>query len=466
LTIEIRPDAARIPIMVGTITSGQTAELSFVIEVEAEIDTKSVTLTLDPSQPGRAFAGLGGNFRIQNPRLDSIVIDYNLANMRVPIARMEMPWMFWHPDELADPIAESGKDNLHPRVKTAMEYTARMAREGRVVMLAAWSGPTWAIVGPRSSGPRADGFWGNRLDQSKKAKIYASIAAYIQYLKDEYDVDVAYFSFNESDLGINIIQSDLEHAMRIRELGAVFEAKGLGTKLLLGDTADAQEYALNFIEAAIADDDATKFMGPVSFHSWRGWSDELLSRWADAAQRTNLPLIVGEGSIDAAGWRYPMFFEEPVYALLEIDLYTRMMAITQPWSILQWQLTSDYSVLMGAGIFGTDGELRPTQRFWNLKQYSELPENTFHMPLTDDHPLVSSAAVGNTESNAFGIQIVNNGATRQATLHGLPESVLEVKIITTNQMKNMVEVGSVKVRGGSVSFTLESMSYVTVLSYN
>ena len=31
---------------------------------------------------------------------------------------------------------------------------------------------------------------------------------------------------------------------------------------------------------------------------------------------------------------------------------TRMMAIAQPLSILQWQLTADYSLLAGGGIFG------------------------------------------------------------------------------------------------------------------
>jgi hypothetical protein len=34
----------------------------------------------------------------------------------------------------------------------------------------------------------------------------------------------------------------------------------------------------------------------------------------------------------------------------------------------EWQLTTDYSVLTGIGIYGEDGPLRPTQRFWNLKQ--------------------------------------------------------------------------------------------------
>lgn len=36
-------------------------------------------------------------------------------------------------------------------------------------------------------------------------------------------------------------------------------------------------------------------MGPVSFHSWRGWETETLMQWAQVAQRMGLPLFVGEG---------------------------------------------------------------------------------------------------------------------------------------------------------------------------
>jgi hypothetical protein len=76
----------------------------------------------------------------------------------------------------------------------------------------------------------------------------------------------------------------------------------------------------------------------------------------------NLPLIVAEGSTDAAAYRYPDIFYEQTFALYEINLYMRICAISQPLSILQWQLTSDYSPLKGMGIYGTKGPLAPTRR--------------------------------------------------------------------------------------------------------
>ena len=40
-------------------------------------------------------------------------------------------------------------------------------------------------------------------------------------------------------------------------------------------------------------------------------------------------------------------------ALYEIELYVRMLALSEPKSILQWQLTSDYSLLAGGGCTAT-----------------------------------------------------------------------------------------------------------------
>ncbi|RYE53741.1 MAG: hypothetical protein EOP48_13750, partial [Sphingobacteriales bacterium] len=68
-------------------------------------------------------------------------------------------------------------------------------------------------------------------------EIYKSITDYILYLKAHYGVEVSMFSFNESDLGINIRQTGEEHAQLIKGLGAYFASKGLKTKLLLGDNS-------------------------------------------------------------------------------------------------------------------------------------------------------------------------------------------------------------------------------------
>lgn len=446
----------------GTMKTGQTGQNTFTLKASGKMDKDPVRLTLDTSKPGRPFAGIGGNFRLQNPEADPPVINYCLENLRVSWARVEMPWRFWHPEEDKDPILEAGKGNLHPRVQAAMEMAKRLYNMGIPIIVSDWSAPDWAIQGTFSYRPQPDGLRGNPLNTEKMNSIYESITAYLIYLKEHYGVEVAAFSFNESDLGINIRQTPAEHVKLIKELGAYLASKGLRTKLLLGDTADVNGWP--FIQAALEDASTHPFIEAISFHSWRGYTDENLTRWAEAAQRINKPLLVGEGSIDAGAWRYPAIFEEPTYALGEIDLYIRILALCQPLSILQWQLTSDYSALSGGGVFGNKNEpLHPTQRFWNLKQLGSTPPKSPAMMISSNKSDVTCAALGDTKKGIYTIHLVNNGASREVILTGLPKDIKELKAFVTTDKRKMEEVNPVRVSNGKATFILDTTSFTTLI---
>jgi len=451
-----------LPIPVGNLSNRQSITRIFTIIASGKIDKKPVSLVLDTANAGRAFAGLGGNFRLQNQKTDPQVIDYCLRNLRVAWGRVEMPWRFWQPDLSKDPIEEAKAGRLDPRVKAAMEMAQRLSRMGIPVILTAWSSPAWAILGTPKFRPGPDGVWGNPLDHTKDAEIYKSIADYIEYLKDQYGVAVSDFSFNESDLGINIRQTGEEHAALIKGLGAYFVSRGLKTKLLLGDNSDATTY--EFIYPAMNDPETYPYIGAVSFHSWRGWETETLQKWADAATKLKLPLLVGEGSIDAAAWNYPAIFEEPVYAMEEINLYIRLLAICQPESILQWQLTADYSPLAGGGIFGNNEPLHPTQRFWNLKQLASTPAGLKALTLQGDHDFISCAALGDNRKGIYALHLVNSGATRKVVLSGIPPAVRSFRIYITGTSQTMKEGKRIQVKNGRASFTLDSYAYTTLIS--
>jgi hypothetical protein len=451
----------RFTLISGAAEEGLTVERSLSVTAMGDIDTRPVSLTLDTSRQGRPFEGLGGNFRIQNPEVDPVVIRYNLENMKVTWGRVEMPWRFWHPEEDVDPIEDARAGNLNPRVRQAMEMAQDLDKRGIPVMLAAWSGPNWAMEGTFNFREERGGLRGLPLNQAKAEQIYASITAYVRYLQDEYGVKTVAFSFNESDLGINVRQTAEEHAKLIRELGAHFRKSGLETKLLLGDTADGNGYAFTY--AALKDPATHPYIHAVSFHSWRGWEDETLQRWAEVAAELNLPLIVGEGSTDAAAYRYPAIFEELVYSLEEINLYTRMLAICQPQSIIQWQLTGDYSILAGGGVYGNRNEpLRPTRRFWNLKQLADMPTGLFAMPVAGDRALVTAAALGDNARGEYVFHVVNNGAAREAVLTGLPEGIKELEVIITDERRRMEKGSRIPVKAGQARFSLEATSLTTL----
>jgi len=437
---------------------GDSLQNTFTIKVSGDIDKAPVNIAVNTAAQGRPFDGLGGNFRLQFPKTDPEVIDYCLDNLRVAWGRVEMPWHFWQPQENMSPADST---NQAKPVVNAMLMAQRLSKKGMPVILTAWFPPTWAITGKFNFKP-VNGVWGNPLNPDKTQAIYKSITDYIVYLKAHYGVDISMFSFNESDLGINVRVTPQEHDELIKGLGAYFATHGLKTKMLLGDNSDATTY--KFIYPTLNDPAALPYIGAISFHSWRGWDTETLQKWADAAKQINVPLIVGEGSIDAQAWGYPQIFKEPTYALEEINLYTRLLNICQPITILQWQLTTDYSPLIGGGIFGNNEQLHPGQRFWNLKQLASTPAHLFAMPVISSANDISCAVLGDNNKGIYTLHLVNNGTTRNVTLTGLPANLKKMQLYVTNKTANMKETPILKPVNGSISFEMAATSYYTLIT--
>jgi hypothetical protein len=212
------------------------------------------------------------------------------------------------------------------------------------------------------------------------------------------------------------------------------------------------------------DPETHKYIGAVSFHSWRGCDNETLKKWAGAAKKMNLPVIVAEGSTDAAAWNYPEIINEQTFALYEINLYIRICSVCQPLSILQWQLTSDYSVMTGDGIFGTNGPLRPSTRFWNLKQLASTPANAFALQTTCSNDEINCAAFGNIARGEYAVHIVNNGAGKQTSIKGLPHDASLYEVFVTNGTMGMEKTGEVTAENGTVQINLLPASFTTLKS--
>jgi hypothetical protein len=448
-------------VMAGAAKQGRTAEKTFTVKAAGKIDKEPIQMTVDATRPGRVFDGIGGNFRLQNPDTDPRVIDYCLENLNVTWARVEMPWSNWHPVESVNPIEAARAGKIHPNVADAMLMAQRLARKNIPVILSAWRAPSWAVTGEMNFRQQG-GLRGNPLNSAKMKSIVKSIGSYIQYLKEGYGVEAAMFSFNESDLGINVRQTGEEHADLIKSAGVQLAAMGLETKMLLGDNSDATTY--EFITPALKDPETHGYIGAISFHSWRGCDNWTLSIWADAARELNIPLLVGEGSTDAAAHEYPDIFFQPAYSLNEIEMYLRIASICQVRSILQWQLTADYSILAGDGIYNTKGMLRPTQRFWNLKQFGLTPSGSFYLPLDCDRPNVSCVAFGDIAKGRYVVHIVNSGAGRQVTLSGLPDCVKQLRLVVTDPKRGMEEGKRVQVSSGTARFTLDPACFTTLIS--
>ena len=433
--------------LLPTLKKGSTAELAATMTVEGTRHHEAAEIALDLTKPGRVFAGFGGNFRIQNPAKDPTVIDYCLRNIRVAFGRVEMPWAVWD---------TQGADA--PHVRHSADMARRLKQIGMPVIVSCWFPPLWAGDQTTRSDGTARAF---HLKSNEQQRIFASLASYLEFLKVDYGVEADYFSFNESDLGIDVVFTPEEHRDFIKAFGQYLADRGLKTLMLLGDNSDATTF--DFILPTLNDPSAHKYVGAISFHSWRGCDDATLAKWAGASRQINVPLIVGEGSTDAAAYQYPAIFKESTFALYEINLYTRLCAICQPWSILQWQLTSDYSLLWGDGIYQSEGPLYPTQRFFNLKQLAMTPENAFAVPVTSNKENINAAAFAKTATGEWAVHLVNNGASCEAVLTGLPAGMQEVTVYVTNS-HNHAEARLLKTKDGRLSVQLPAESFITVIS--
>jgi hypothetical protein len=426
----------------GNLAQGNTIDAAFTIKARFAVNDAPVNLKIDSTRPGPVFDGIGGNFRLQDPTNDPPAIQYNLDHLPVTWGRVAMPLSLWHGDD------------SEPEIAKAMEMARDLSRRRIPVIVSSWTAPDWALGPEALTTQNAAGrrLRGRAILPEKTDAVCDAIAAYLLFLRDHYATEADFFSFNESNLGIDVRQTPEEHADMIRRLGVLFAAKSLKTKLLLGDTSDAN--ATDFAETAMRDADAMRFVGAVSFHSWRGATDQTLATWREIARNLRVPLFVAEAGTDPAAYKYPSIFLEPWYAIDEINLYVRICALCQPTAILQWQLTHDYSVLSNG---------LPTQRFWQLKQLGLTPPGAASLPIATDAPAIACCAFSGPAPGQCAVHIVNTGATRQVNITGLPPHVRQMREFLTDANHGMTKTAAVPITQGNATIKIQPLSFVTLI---
>jgi hypothetical protein len=444
-------------VLPASVKKGTAVRPHYRIKADGRIDREPVKLVLDPQKPGRLFAGIGGNFRMQFPDLDAQVVDYCFKHLNVTWGRVAVDWSEWQPSAETDPTEKASTGGMSAAFYAQIEMARELAQRRIPIILSIWKPPSWAVDHTRPI-PK-----GVKLDDRKLQQSADSIANYLVFLKQHYGIEVALFSFNETDYGVEVHQSPEEHALANKVIGATFAQRGLATKMLLGDTGAGTKGANRMVGPTVADRSISPYLGAISFHNYHGLTPDDLQAWAASARETNLPLLADEGGPDSAAHRYPLIWITPWFAQLEIDQYVRIGAACQPLSILPWQLNADYSLLAGGGIYGDQGPLRPTQRFWSLKQLGAV-SGGFWLPVAADRPNISCAAVGDIARGQYAVHLTNNGASRPATLSGLPAGVKKLTVYVTDQARGMQLMAVKGVVDGKVSFLLEGQTFTSLIA--
>jgi hypothetical protein len=405
------------------------------LKLRGKPDTSPAHLRLSADQRRYRLHGFGGNycFGIESP-----VTQYTLKNLQVAWARTEMSLVRWAPEN----------DQPDSRLRREFELMRQLNQMRIPYVSSIWQLPERLYSDPGDKPHRQEK---RKVPADKWPELVDAIGSYLAYAKEHYGAEPDLFSFNEANIGIDVLLTPEEHRDAIKRIGADLAKRGLRTKMLLADATGPRgthEYAL----PAANDADAMRYVGAVGFHSWGGGTPEQYRAWGDLAEWLGLPLLVTEMGVDAdahRGKRYDSYD----YGMREVQMYQELLLHARPQATIQWEFTADYGTV-------TD-DLKPTPRFWLVKHFSDLtPRNADALGTSSDHPKVLFTAFAT--DGVYTLHVANMGAAREITIDGLPEGIGELRAVETSEAEQFKELGGVRVTGGSISLQAPARSLVTL----
>ncbi|MGH7996201.1 MAG: hypothetical protein ACREFX_07610 [Opitutaceae bacterium] len=429
----------RIELHRGSWPVGDAAKLDFSLNLAGRASAPPAHLTVAPGEPRYPFDGFGADYAF---RTDSPVTDYMLKHLRVSWARCEFDASRWASEQAAP----------GPDLVSDFKVMQRLQQSGVPWVLTVWRLPERFYEHPNS---KPSGAFGRHIAADRWPELLDLLGTYLDYLKRNYGAEPDLFSFNESDLGVDIGFTGKTHRDMIERVGAWLKNHGYKTRMLLGDTANPRG-TYRFALPTAADPKALAYVGAVSFHSWGNGTTDQYAAWGDLAAWIHRPLLVGEAGVDPGAWRNDQY-DSYAYGLLEMRQYQNLLRYARPQSILYWEFTDDYSLVHVA----TDGRVAPTARFYLMKHFTNLtPEHSEVVGSSSDQPgvLVSAFARG----RRFVVHILNTGPARSATLAGLPSGAYEAAV-TTEATWFAMAPGPVVRRDGAAALSLPARSLTTLV---
>jgi len=440
----------------GNLAPGQTAQLRLTVWASGQIDATPAHVVIDPNGACYQFGGTGGNycFNIESP-----VAAFTMDNLAIAAARTEMSLRAWAPQAgLAttddDWKSLAGADKPDSRLRHELELLGKLQRKRIPIISSVWRIPPWMgdLISKDQeheirhiAGPQWDG-------------VLRAIGTYLLYARDQYGAEPDYFSFNETNYGVDIRQTPEEHRDDIKRLGAHFEKLGLKTRCLLGDVAGPRGTD-KFVLAAAADPMAMKYVGAISFHSWGGASPGQYTAWADLATKLDRPLIVAEAGPDANAW-HGAAYRSFANAIREMIHYQELLLYARPRHILYWEFTGDYSLMADPANGQTQAAM--TERFCLQKHFCDLtPRPAQALPTKCGcQEILATAFVGN--DGAYSLHLANAGWERTVTIAGLPLDQKALGVVRTARGEYFKIMEPITSRDGTATLVLPAESFTTM----
>ena len=429
----------RVPLKRGAWTAGATITIAPTLRLTEKPATLPLAhLSVDASNPRYTFQGFGGNYCWDNR---SPIAAYTLDHLKISWARTAMKLADW----------DRELDHPGPDLRADFDVMQRLHKMGVPLVMSVWSLPERFYADPYEKPSSA---FARTIDPEKWDALLDLIGSYLLYAKREYFVEPDLFSFNESNIGINVGLTPEAHARAVERIGSYFQKLGLKTKMLLGDAASPRD-THNFALAAASDPDAVKFAGAVAFHSWGGGTSEQYSAWGDLARWLNLPLLVTELGVDASAY-YTRAWDSYDYGLREARMTQELLTFARPQAMLFWQFTNDFALAR----VRPDGVVEPASRFWIMKHFADLtPRNSEALAASSDQPSVSLTVF--RSGTDYTLHILNLGASRNVELSGVPDVTWQ-RIETTEEVQYK-QAPPVQSTSHSMTLDLPARALVTLV---
>jgi len=441
---------------------GESTSLEVTIKPSVRADTSPANLALDVTRVRYRLDGFGGNycFGIESP-----VTQYTLKNLDIAWARTEMTPHEWEPDNDNDSPADTDWKRLvtHDRPGSNLRREFLLAKQiqdmGVPYVISIWALPKWLYENPPDRVRQSK----RRIHPDRWDELLECLGSYLVYAKREYGVEPDLFSFNEANIGVDVLLTAEEHREAIKRIGAHFATLGLKTKMLLADATGARgthTYAL----PAANDPEALRYCGAIGFHSWGGAKPEQYAAWGDLAEKLKLPLLVAELGVDAGAWRTKAF-DSYLYAMREVRMYQELLLHARPQGTMQWEFTSDYGIAKVTRAGDGEAQVVPTARFHLVKHFCNLtPKGADALTTASDNGRVLFTAFrGGVDGDpAYTLHIANLGPARSATVTGIPAGVKQLRAVQTTEEEHFEELATVQADSGTIALELAAQSLLTL----
>ena len=288
----------------------------------------------------QVIQSIGGNYCQANysPHASDAIGDETLREFRPAYVRVALPMRLRN---IKFENYRGEKYIRQPIVVEVLEELARMKKDFGVqnFTISVWDIPDECVVDPSKKQQRV-------IKPEAYDEIIQMLTDVFLKAKNDYNVEIDQFSFNESDGGYQIIFSPEAIIEFIKKAGAKFEQAGLKTKFLLADTSQTKG-TVEFATRILANPEIEKYLGPLCFHCW--WSENIpdaeFERIAGLAKAWNKEVWCSELGFDAMAWRIKDMNKSWDYGLRFARIAHRIMKYAKVEVSLYWTWQNNYAIM-------------------------------------------------------------------------------------------------------------------------